>query len=79
MINIQSTQQLGQALRSARKQLGLTQSELALAAGVGVRFIVDLEAGKPTVRLETVMRVIEALGGQIMLDGLPSETGDEMP
>ena len=79
MINIQSTQQLGQALRSARKQLGLTQSELALTAGVGVRFIVDLEAGKPTVRLETVMRVIEALGGQIMLDGLPSVTGDEMP
>lgn len=79
MINIQSTQQLGQALRTARKQLGLTQSELALAAGVGVRFIVDLEAGKPTVRLETVMRVIEALGGQIMLDGLPSVTGDEMP
>jgi y4mF family transcriptional regulator len=74
MINIQSTQQLGQALRSARKQLGLTQSELALAAGVGVRFIVDLEAGKPTVRLETVMRVIEALGGQIMLDGLPDIT-----
>ncbi|ATG90496.1 helix-turn-helix transcriptional regulator [Methylomonas koyamae] len=71
MINIQSTQQLGQALRTARKQLGLTQSELALAAGVGVRFIVDLEAGKPTVRLETVMRVIEALGGQVMLDGLP--------
>ncbi|MCQ8182304.1 helix-turn-helix transcriptional regulator [Methylomonas sp. SURF-1] len=74
MINIQSTQQLGQALRSARKQLGLTQSELALAAGVGVRFIVDLEAGKPTVRLETVMRVIEALGGQVMLDGLPDIT-----
>jgi len=71
MIKIQSTQQLGQALRSARKLLGLTQSELALAAGVGVRFIVDLEAGKPTVRLETVMRVIEALGGQVMLDGLP--------
>ncbi|MCQ8182315.1 helix-turn-helix transcriptional regulator [Methylomonas sp. SURF-1] len=71
MIHIQSTQQLGQALRTARKQLGLTQSELALAAGVGVRFIVDLEAGKPTVRLETVMRVIEALGGQVMLDGLP--------
>ncbi|QSA99392.1 helix-turn-helix transcriptional regulator [Methylomonas sp. EFPC1] len=74
MINIQSTQQLGLALRSARKQLELTQSELALAAGVGVRFIVDLEAGKPTVRLETVMRVIEALGGQVMLDGLPDMT-----
>ncbi|BBL58665.1 helix-turn-helix transcriptional regulator [Methylomonas koyamae] len=74
MINIHSTQQLGQALRTARKHLGLTQSELALAAGVGVRFIVDLEAGKPTVRLETVMRVIEALGGEVMLDGLPDTT-----
>jgi hypothetical protein len=45
---------------------------LALAAGVGVRFIVDLEAGKPTLRLETVLRVIDALGGVIQLCGLPS-------
>jgi hypothetical protein len=45
---------------------------LALAAGVGVRFIVDLEAGKPTVRLENVLRVIDTLGGEIQLSGLPS-------
>jgi y4mF family transcriptional regulator len=70
MARIQSTQQLGEALRAARKQLGLTQPQLALAAGVGVRFIVDLEAGKPTLRLETVLRVIEALGGEINLSGL---------
>lgn len=72
MTTIQSPEQLGNVLRAARKQLGLTQPQLALAAGVGVRFIVDLEAGKPTVRLETVMRVIEALGGVINLGGLPS-------
>ena len=72
MTTIQSPQQLGEVLRAARKQLGLTQPQLALAAGVGVRFIVNLEAGKPTVRLETVMRVIEALGGLINLSGLPS-------
>lgn len=72
MITIKSPQQLGDALRAARKQLGLTQPQLALAAGVGVRFIVDLEAGKPTLRLETVLRVIEALGGVINLSGLPS-------
>lgn len=71
MTSIHSTQQLGEALRAARKQLELTQSQLALAAGVGVRFIVDLEAGKPTLRLETVLRVIEALGGEINLSGLP--------
>lgn len=72
MATIQTPQQLGEVLRAARKQLGLTQPQLALAAGVGVRFIVDLEAGKPTVRLEAVMRVIEALGGVIHLRGLPS-------
>lgn len=71
MASIRSTQQLGQTLRAARKQLGLTQSQLALAAGVGLRFIVDLEAGKPTLRLETVLRVIESLGGEVNLSGLP--------
>lgn len=74
MATIHTSQQLGQALRAARKQLGLTQSQLALAAGVGSRFIVDLEAGKPTLRLETVLRVIEALGGEVNLSGLPAAT-----
>ena len=71
MTSIRSAQQLGEALRAARKQLGLTQPQLALAAGVGVRFIVDLEAGKATVRLENVLRVIDALGGEVQLSGLP--------
>ena len=73
---IKSSQTLGEKLRAARKRLGLTQPKLALAAGVGVRFIVDLEAGKPTVRLDAVMRVIEALGGVIHLEGLPSSAGE---
>lgn len=71
MIPIDSTQTLGAALRAARKQLGLTQSDLALAAGVGLRFVVDLEAGKASVRLEQVLRVIDALGGQVQIAGLP--------
>ncbi len=78
MIFIRSPKQLGDALRVARKQLGLTQPQLALAAGVGVRFIVDLEAGKPTLRLENVLRVIDVLGGEIQLIGLPSvAAGDQ--
>ena len=72
MTSIRSPQQLGRALRAARMQLGLTQPQLALAAGVGVRFIVDLESGKPTLRLENVLRVIDALGGEVRLSGLPS-------
>lgn len=72
MTSIRSANQLGDALRAARKQLGLTQPQLALAAGVGVRFIVDLEAGKATVQLQQVLRVIDALGGELALDGLPA-------
>lgn len=77
MIRIDSTKTLGAALRTARKQLGLTQSELALTAGVGLRFMVDLEAGKPTLRLEQVLRVIDALGGEVMLAGLPNSLSSQ--
>ena len=63
---------LGHAARAARKQLGLTQPQLALAAGVGVRFVVELEAGKPTLRLEHILRVLHALGGNLAVEGLPS-------
>lgn len=73
---INTPESLGLAARAARKQLGLTQPQLALAAGVGVRFIVDLEAGKPTLRLENILRVLHALGGSLTVDGLPSLTGE---
>ncbi|MEI7679221.1 MAG: helix-turn-helix transcriptional regulator [Betaproteobacteria bacterium] len=74
MTIILSAQTLGAALRMDRKRMGLTQADLALAAGVGVRFIVDLEGGKPTMRLEQVLRVIDALGRSLVLTGLDAET-----
>lgn len=58
-------------MRAARKRLALTQPQLALAACVGLRFIVDLEAGKPTLRLGHVLRVLHALGGRLQVEGLP--------
>lgn len=63
-------QALGAAVLAARNKLGLTQPQLALAAGVGVRFIVELEAGKPTIRLETLLKVLQALGGSLAVEGL---------
>jgi HTH-type transcriptional regulator/antitoxin HipB len=72
-ISIDTPVTLGQAARAARKRLGLTQPQLALAAGVGVRFIVELEAGKPTLRLETILRVLNALGGVLTLNGMNGE------
>jgi HTH-type transcriptional regulator/antitoxin HipB len=68
MTAIHSARDLGAALRQTRKALRLTQADLALAAGVGLRFVVELEAGKPTVQLELVLRVIDALGGALDLD-----------
>lgn len=76
MMHIQTTKQLGKACRTARKALGLTQAQVALAAGVGLRFVVELEAGKPTLRLELVLRVIDALGGGVILSGMPTEAED---
>ena len=79
MFTFQSAEQLGSLVRQARKQLGLTQPQLALAAGVGTRFLVDLEAGKATVRLEQVLRVINALGGELQLLGLPGSEAAAEP
>lgn len=73
---IETPQHLGEIVRKARKALRLTQPQLALAAGVGVRFIVDLEAGKPTVRLENVLRVLQALGITLAVSSLDDITED---
>lgn len=54
--------EFGNTIREARRTLGLRQDELAGAAGVGLRFIVDLEAGKPTIQLGKALAVLEALG-----------------
>lgn len=53
---------IGEIVRAARKAAGLRQFELAGAAGVGVRFIVDLEAGKPTAQMGKALQVLRALG-----------------
>lgn len=54
--------EFGAALTRARKDLGLTQRDLALAIGVGERFIVELEAGKPTAQLGKALAAAKAVG-----------------
>ncbi len=61
-MNIETPIQLGEAVRSRRKRLKITQKELALVCGTGLRFIVDLEKGKPTCHIGKIMQVIQALG-----------------
>lgn len=54
--------EIGRIVRAARRAQGLRQDQLAGAAGVGIRFLSELERGKPTVRLEKVIAVLDALG-----------------
>ncbi len=51
-------QNLIQFVKQRRKQLGLTQQDLAERAGVGLRFIRDLEQGKETLRMDKVNEVL---------------------
>ncbi len=61
-MDIKSAADLGALIRKARKNQHLTQPELAGATGTGVRFIVDLENGKPTCELEKALMVALMLG-----------------
>lgn len=59
---VESPAQLARVVRARRKELSLTQSELAALAGVSPRFVFDLENEKPTVALDRVREVLKALG-----------------
>ena len=59
---------LGRAVRAARRAQGLRQTDLAALAGVGTRFLSDLENGKPTAELGRVLQVIDSLGLELQLE-----------
>jgi len=61
-VSIHEAKQLGEFIRGRRRELGLTQTEVAEVANTNLRFLSELERGKPTVRLENVLRVLATLG-----------------
>ncbi len=65
---IRNAQEFGAAVAQARKSLGLTQRELALAINSGERFIVDLEAGKVTAQLGKALAAAKAVGLRLDLN-----------
>ena len=58
-------QPLIEFVKERRKQLGLTQTDLAEKAGVGLRFVRDLEQGKTTLRMDKVNEVLRLFGHQL--------------
>jgi y4mF family transcriptional regulator len=72
---IQSAKDIGAAIRAERKAKGLTQQQFADLAGVGRRFLSELEAGKPTCEIGRVLKVAAAAGLHLMIApaGRPDE------
>lgn len=55
---IQSPENIGRYIRKVRKELNVTQKDLALTAGTGLRFIIDLENGKPTCQIGKMLQIL---------------------
>ena len=53
---------IGEYIKQERKKAGLTQEEFAMRAGLGLRFIRELEQGKETVRLDKVNQALAMFG-----------------
>jgi transcriptional regulator with XRE-family HTH domain len=68
----------GSLIRRRRKELKIRQAQLALATGVGRRFLIELEAGKPSCQLGRSLLVAEALGLK-PADILAEDAGPELP
>jgi HTH-type transcriptional regulator / antitoxin HipB len=62
-----TSQDIGRLVRETRKGLGVTQKELALTSGTGLRFILELEKGKATAEIGKVLTVLQTLGIQLIL------------
>ena len=64
---IRDVSDLGAAVRNARKAKGLTQQNFADLAGVGRRFLSELEQGKQTLEIGKVLKVAAAVGIQLLM------------
>ena len=60
---------MGEAIRQQRRRLKVTQKDLAMASGSGLRFIVDLEKGKPTCQMGKALEIVRVLGLKLEIHG----------
>ena len=68
-----ATAQIGKLIRDTRKELGVTQKDLALTSGTGMRFIIDLEKGKETCEIGKALAILNTLGIKITLTPPPAK------
>ena len=77
-MQIKSSESLGQFVRETRKAIGATQKDLALTSGTGLRFIIDLEKGKPTSQIGKILNVLQNLGVKMELSSPVAFTSEKL-
>ena len=70
------THELIEFVKKRREQLGMTQQDLSVRAGVGIRFIRELEQGKESLRLDKINQVLALFGYK--MGPIPIEDRDEL-
>ena len=70
---------MGEFVRERRRANGMTQRELGELAGVGTRFVSELERNKPTVRLDAVRKVLAVFGKTLALVDRPAGNVAPLP
>lgn len=66
-VRVRTAAQLAEIARHERKRQALTQLQASGVAGTGNRFVVDLEAGKPTLQLQKVLDYLDTLGLEVLV------------
>ena len=74
-MQITSTRDMAATVRGRRKDLGLSQAEVATRVGVSRLWVNQFEAGKPTAEFGLVLRLLDAL--DLRLDVAPSGQGND--
>jgi HTH-type transcriptional regulator / antitoxin HipB len=68
---------VGKIVRETRKKLGVTQKDLALTSGTGLRFVIDLEKGKETCQIGKALTILHTLGIRMALTPPASPAKEE--
>ncbi|MFZ4708053.1 MAG: helix-turn-helix transcriptional regulator [Bacteroidales bacterium] len=63
-------------VKARRKSVNLTQAELAEKAGVGLRFVREMEQGKQSLRMDKVNQVLQLFGYKV--GAVPAKKGDDL-
>lgn len=62
-----SVKEIGEFIKARRRQLNVTQKDLAMTSNTGLRFIIDVEKGKSTCQIGKILTILQTLGIKIEL------------